>query len=91
VIKTKIKVLGADSKFRTVVLGGLNPKRYQMLVLGNAAAVLMKERVSKGRGSSDAPMPPLKPNYRKQKWRSGLTAYRDLWGPGMAATAKYVR
>lgn len=90
-VKTKIKVLGADSKFRTITLGGLKPQRFQMLVLGNAAAVRMKERVSKGRGSSDAPMPALKPNYRKAKWRAGLTAFRDLWSYGVAVRAKGVK
>ncbi len=90
-VKTKIKVLGADNKFRSVTLAGLKPQRFQMLVLGNAAAVLMKERVSKGRGSSDARMPALKPTYRKAKWRAGLTAYRDLWSFGVGARAKGVK
>ena len=82
-IKQKIQVRGDDGKFRRVTLGGLDPKRYQMLVLGNYAAELMKDRVYRGKGSDDTRMPALKKSYLGRKRRGGGNPWRDLWGPGI--------
>lgn len=82
-IKQKIQVRGDDGKFRRVTLGGLDPKRYQMLALGNYAANLMKDRVMRGKGSDDARMPELKPAYRGRKSRGGGAPFRNLFGPGI--------
>lgn len=82
-IKTKIQVRGDDGKFRRVTLGGLDPKRYQMLALGNYAAALMKSRVTSGRGIDDSRMKPLRGSYLGAKVRYGLKPFRDLVGPGI--------
>lgn len=72
-IVTKIKYNG--SKVR---LYGFGPEKYQMFKLGQFALATVKARVAAGKGSDDAPMPPLKKRYAIQKSKAGAGNKRDL-------------
>lgn len=65
-ITTRIKV--GKSK---VTLGGFGPRKYQMYAWGKFAVETIKERVAEGKGSDDAPMPPLKGGYGRWKAKVG--------------------
>ena len=70
---------------------GWSPGTQAMYGLGKYGIQLIKNRVAKGIGSDDNPMPPLKVRLRKDgserrgykqfKTRLGLKPYRDLTGP----------
>lgn len=64
-IVTKIKVDG-----RRVKLGGYGFRKYQMFQLGRFAEKTIEERVARGVGSNDSPMPALNKD-RKRKLKSG--------------------
>lgn len=50
--------------------------------LGNYAIKVIRDRLAKGIGSNDQPMPPLTASQQAFKRRLGLQPIRDLWGPG---------
>lgn len=81
-----------------VKLTGEGPQKYQWFELGKYAVETIRDRVSRGIGSDDAPMPALsgrgssvsangkfvrqRPGYREQKQRAGGKPIRDLFGKG---------
>lgn len=81
-----------------VNLVGEGPQKYQWFALGQFAIRMIRERVARGVGSDDAPMPALsgrgsaisvdgrfvrqRPGYREQKQRFGGKPIRDLYGRG---------
>lgn len=92
-IVTRVKIDGGKVK-----LVGDGPGKYAWFRLGQFAIATMRNRVSGGIGSGDAPMPPLsgrtaavtrdgkfvrrQAGYREQKQRAGLRPIRDLYGRG---------
>lgn len=92
-ISTRVKFQGSRVK-----LVGDGPDKYTWFSLGRFAIQTIRERVSRGIGSDDAPMPPLsgrgsavtrdgkflrqRPGYREQKQRAGGRPIRDLYGKG---------
>lgn len=92
-ISVKVKYNGGKVK-----LTGEGPKKYQWFALGQFAIRTMRDRVARGIGSDDWPMPALsgrgsvisrdgkfvrqRPGYREQKQRRGGRPIRDLYGDG---------
>ena len=92
-IATKVKFNGSKVK-----LVGEGPDKYTWFQLGRFAIQTIRDRVARGIGSDDAPMPPLsgrtsvvtrdggfvrqRPGYREQKQRRGGRPIRDLYGKG---------
>jgi len=63
---------------RLRLFGPLTPRAQHMMTLGEYGVSLMKQRVGKGIGSDDAPMPPLTSRYAKFKNRAKGRTVRDL-------------
>ena len=76
------------------VHGSLTPRVEEMRQLGEFGVAIIKGRVSKGKGSDDAPMKPLS-IFQRSRWSKKQQRYvkygdpinpgkdhRDLWGPG---------
>jgi hypothetical protein len=71
----KIRVKTPTGK---ITLSGFGPQKYQMYSWGKFAIEKVKERVSAGIGSDDAPLKPLSPGYAKRKQRIGKGSKRDM-------------
>ena len=86
-------MIAARVKFqgKNLRIAGMGPRKYQMLKIAQYGIQLIRERVSRGIGSDDAPMPGLKVRvsrsgnrygYAIQKARKGLGNTRNLYGTG---------
>lgn len=86
--------------------GGISFAAVQMYQLGNVAIGVLKERVAKGVGSDDSPMPPLSAKrapifykgkfvgaggYAGAKAAMGGSPIRNLYGPGEKGTGPWAK